>query len=137
MVLITEHKSPDAWRAWVLNIGRDVMAAAGLTPSSIAIEASPTAAPAIAHVNEGRWIANCPAADCTAALVLHESAPFLCPLCLNAAAGYAPRRVAWPAEAAEIEAALALRPRVVTRNWVPGEPVAALLAENVREGVTA
>lgn len=135
MVLITEHKSPEAWREWLLNIGSDAMAAAGIT--SIALEASEDAEPAIAYVNEGRWIANCPAADCTAALVLHASAPFLCPLCLNAAAGYVPRRVEWPAEVLEIEAALVLRPVTITRNWMPGEPVAALLGENVREGVTA
>ena len=137
MVLITEHKSPEAWRAWVLAVGSDAMAAAGIAPTRIGTVASLEAAPAIAHVNEGRWIANCPAAECAAALVLHESAPFLCPLCLNAAAGYMPRRVEWPAEAAEIEAALVLRPLAITRNWVPGEPVADLLAENVRKGVTA
>ena len=47
--------------------------------------------------------------------------------------------VAFPTddECAAIVQLLAVRPVPSTRNWLPGEPVADLAAENVEHGVTA
>lgn len=85
---------------------------------------------AVAYVNWGRWVADCPRADCANAEQLVRGAPrFACSFC-----GYT-CSVSWPDEAKRIVEALAARPVPSTRNWLPGETVAMLEAENVEHGV--
>ena len=88
---------------------------------------------AIAYVNHGRWIANCPFACGGAELAREEW--FVCRECLNAGgAGRIP--LAWPSDEdiRAIEAALVERP-VINRNWNPNESIGALLVENVEHGL--
>lgn len=80
-----------------------------------------------AYVNHGRWIAECP--DCHGAqLACRTDHRFLCNECGNVAVDNKWRRVVWPLDAAEIEAALTGRPRA-NQNWNPGETVEDLLVE--------
>lgn len=72
---------------------------------------------ALAYVNHGRWIADCPRPHCGNAVGLHpKQAVFHC-----AGAGgcqlMAP--VEWPDDVDDITAALAQRPIPTTRNWAP------------------
>lgn len=84
-------------------------------------------------VNEGRWVAGC--SECGGAqLAARTDHRFMCHICGNVAAGGRWRRVIWPADVAAIEAALAKRPQLRTRNWSPGETVEQLLAENEHQG---
>lgn len=105
------------------------------------------AEPAIAYVNEGRWLADCPTTGCAGAMLLLEDAPFMCGACFNAAAGYRYRPVEWPARSDHqaIEAILVERPAPQTRNWTgraraawgkaEGETIEDLIAENERHAV--
>ena len=90
--------------------------------------------PIPAVVNAGRWVVQCP--DCTGAQMCAVSDPrFLCVNCLNAGNGGQWRPVAVPANRTAIEALLLVRPLAVNRNWLPGETVAHLQAENTAAGV--
>lgn len=84
----------------------------------------------VAVVNHGRWVAECPAAECPEA---HKVTPpadlFKCGNCGATAAVTFP--AGWPA----ISAVLALRPVPQTRNWTPPETVADLTAENATRGL--
>lgn len=100
------------------------------------------AAPALARVNysehEGqtRWIADCP--DCMNAMYVWIRGPhlFFCADCLNASIGHRWRVVTVPRQWRRIEQALGPRP-LKNQHWMPGETVAALLAENEAHGVAA
>lgn len=102
-------------------------------------EVADDAPPALAYVNplpDGtvRWIAQCP--DCqargrTAAGYVWMSQPLtFCMRCANRSIGGRWRRVTVPANRAEIEGLLMLRPDPETRAWIPGETVEQLQAEN-------
>ena len=92
---------------------------APLGPKSVAVEV---------YVNQGRWIVECP--DCRGAQLASLTDPrFMCNCCGNAAIGGSWRPVAWPKSADQIEALLADRPRD-NQNWLPGEPLKALRADN-------
>lgn len=83
-------------------------------------------------LNQGRWIACCP--DCNGAqLASQTDQRFLCNECANIANGGAWRPTAWPPDRPAIEAALDRR-QPANQNWVPGETVADLLAENAANG---
>ena len=88
---------------------------------------------AVAYVNHGRWIANCPFGCGGAELAREEW--FVCRECLNAG-GNGRIPLAWPAgdDVRAIEAALVVRP-VLNRNWNPDESIGCLLAENVEHGL--
>lgn len=87
-------------------------------------------APALAYVNHGRWVADCPSPGCGGAMLVLKGGEFLCGTCFNAAIGGEYRPIEWPAEAAQIEALLIGRPLAVHMNWNPGETLAQLEAEN-------
>jgi hypothetical protein len=98
--------------------------------------------PLIARVNHGTWIASC---DCGAppggvpsagGLVWFEAPWIWCLSCQNAANGHAWRAVDVPPPRLrqQIDAVLAYRPEVETRNWNPTETVADLVAENRAHG---
>lgn len=85
------------------------------------------------YINEGRWIAGCP--DCNGAqLAAREDKRFMCNECANIAVGGLWRPVVWPQAVAAIEEVLEVR-EDTNANWLPGETVADLLAENVEHGL--
>ena len=96
------------------------------------------------QINHGRWIIECPCcpsaalARCGSLLGDDGQDRFLCSECNNAAAGGRYFEVAWPARKTTIRALklLAKRPNE-NRNWLPGEPVEMLEAENVEHGLAA
>jgi hypothetical protein len=95
---------------------------------------------ATAYVSMGVWVAGCPRPWCIHAdhcgpgpqtgrvggLTLDLWHCFRCGLVCPAD---------WPAAAADINALLAARPQPETRNWLPGETVEDLLAENAIHGL--
>lgn len=86
--------------------------------------------PAVAYVNHGRWVADCPTPGCGGAMLVLRGGEFLCGTCFNAEIGGEYRPIEWPADPEAIEALLVVRPLPVHMNWAPGEPLAVLAAEN-------
>lgn len=85
------------------------------------------------YANYGRWIAECP--DCQGAQLACRTDPrFLCNECGNVTVGGLWRPVIWPADVTGIETALQNRP-LGNQNWVPGEQVSDLKADNAKHGV--
>lgn len=89
---------------------------------------------AIAYVNHGRWVADCPS-GCGGAMLLDPEIPFMCGECFNVELDGRWRQIEWPKERAAIEAVLERRRLGINRNWNPGESVADLQAENQEHGV--
>jgi hypothetical protein len=90
---------------------------------------------AAAYVNHGRWCVDCPFPGCSSSQYASRGDHrFFCVDCGSEGRWVF---VTWPAddEVAVIEALLELRPIAETRNWRPGEPVAALAAENEAQGL--
>lgn len=94
---------------------------------------------ALVIVVGGRWLIQCP--TCPQRVPAHTPAGgrvelFRCPLCHNSAAGKRPFPVLWPsrAQADRIAMVLRCRPDPQTRNWVPGESLHMLCAENIQHG---
>jgi hypothetical protein len=84
------------------------------------------------RVNWGRWIGDCPTPYCRTATRLGLYEPvFSCDAC-----GYTTDAI-WPPYAHDIARLLMMRPDWTTRNWVPGEELHDLLAENMEHGVLA
>jgi hypothetical protein len=81
--------------------------------------------PATPYLNHGRWVANC---SCNGAELVSEDADMLCGSCGTITP------LVWPGESAAVEEAVRLRP-THNQNWVPGEPVADLVADNIRHGI--
>lgn len=99
-------------------------------PVNLRAEVSSTTDAIMVYVNHGRWIAECP--DCHGAqLSSPADRRFMCHCCGNVAINGKWRPVLWPAGTTGLEAALEQRPKLA-RNWLPGETVAHLLAENDR-----
>lgn len=91
---------------------------------------------ALARVDHGRWLADCPFDGCRSAQLVSPNDPrFFCPECLNAQVAGAFVAVEWPAEPEKVEALLARRPSPANRNWIPTETLADLRAENAANGV--
>lgn len=90
-------------------------------------------AQAVAYVNHGRWVADCPRPGCLNAEKLDPGQfMYLCDACRIAVP------IQWPAPQAahDIWEALAERPNVENRNWFPaGHPLA--LAAGLPNGLTA
>lgn len=92
------------------------------------------AVPAIAYVNHGRWVADCPT-GCGGAMLVEPDMPFVCGNCFNAELHGKWRAVLWPDDKAGIETELEKRPLPHTANWLPGETVADLRRENREHGL--
>lgn len=99
-----------------------------------------------AYYNYGRWVVDCPAPDCYGALRVSE-APSVVSVWLSCdcqdeqacdhqqiPCGHS-FEVVLPDERQEIEVVTGLRPRRANRNWLPGESVGDLKAQNLRHGV--
>jgi len=85
-------------------------------------------------VNHGRWAAFCP--HCTgASLADPADHRFFCVDCLNMHVDGRVIYARWPKDWQEIEQRLLLRPDADTRNWMPGERLADLDAENIEHGL--
>jgi len=86
-----------------------------------------------AYMNWGRWVVPCPRPGCTSAMQVElGQRAFQCggmDSCGMVA------EIVWPVDADAITRALQVRPLPRTRNWVPGETLADLVAEN-REHVS-
>jgi hypothetical protein len=89
---------------------------------------------AVAYVNHGRWLADCPF-GCGGARMVQPNVPFWCVFCGNAGAGGQSVPVDWPGDPAAIEAVLKLRDLERFRNWFPWETVTNLRNENRDHGV--
>lgn len=98
------------------------------TPSDVAI-----AGVAYAEANWGRWVARCVRPWCTNAIALEPGqVEFLC-IGGPDACGYS-TVIIWPPDPQAIEAILGMRPVRRTQNWLPGELLEDLLAENATHG---
>lgn len=124
---------------WTLKQAQSRIRQVGISSRRIGRPESPdlNAPQAVAYVNHGRWVADCPSPHCKNAMVLLPGAPFLCAVCLNADIGYQYRLIAWPEGRGAIEMLLAERNIPETQNWYPGEPIEQLATENraMRDGV--
>lgn len=76
-----------------------------------------------AYVNHGRWLADC---VCGSGVMVDPSFQIAC--CFECAAIYS--RIIFPTLYREIERRLVQRVRDAHRNWIPGETLAMLDAEN-------
>lgn len=98
---------------------------------------------ALVEMNGGRWIARCPRPGCagaesfgrcddgTAGGLTGDSFT-----CRPQYGGCGLRCAArWPAQVEDIERLTLARPVPTTRNWVPGETLEQLLAENMAHGL--
>ena len=106
-------------------------------PTPFNPNAPTTGRPLIAFVNDGRWVVACTVPRCGGAqLAALDDPRFMCVTCGNAANGGAWLPVTFPEARQSIATALAGREKR-DQNWLPGESVADLLAENVTIGVRA
>lgn len=94
---------------------------------------------AVAYVNHGRWVADCPLPGCDGAEFVSLRNPvFFCCECRNQVTAHLPIPVQLPSPElrAEVERCLVARPVPATRNWLPGEPVAGIESENALHEVS-
>lgn len=119
----------------------DWRAHAAKYPSSTGDAALPqgiAAGPSVsARIEQGRWIADCPTLDCSGAeFVSFDSPVFFCCECRNAAFGNKTLPMDAPSgkTKTDIEAVLLARADRVNRNWLSGETLAHLKAENRAQG---
>lgn len=91
-------------------------------------------------LNWGRWVVQCPSNDCVAAEKLDAGATAVVCRCTDQqVCAHGPHcstiiEPVWPANPDVIEATVAAR-RIEHRNWLPGETLDDLLAENAAHGV--
>ncbi len=99
---------------------------------------------AATYVNHGRWVVECDAADCRGAIDVSQrlsAAGVVCD-CRDRTACYHQTdpcghiiRIDWPTDLEAIDRVLALRVDPITRNWLLGETVEDLKAENLLHGM--
>lgn len=90
---------------------------------------------AVAFVNHGRWLVECP--FCPSYQYASLDGLFYCAICLNKAAGHRTVPLKLPVNAGEITNKLMDRPLPEHRNWLPGETVKDLARQDeqaIREG---
>jgi len=106
-------------RYWSAPVPLDQAMTAMLGPGEIAIHV---------YANHGRWVVECP--DCCGAQIASAvDYRFMCTVCANVAVEGLWRSVIWPEEYAEIDEALCCRENTANQNWVPGETLEELKAE--------
>jgi len=94
----------------------------------------------IPYMNHGRWVADCPSPNCSAAeKVLPWQAVAVCncqdrDFCQHSIPCATVIALDWPSDCGRIEAAVASRP-LLNRNWYPWESVEGLEKENAAHGV--
>lgn len=87
---------------------------------------------AYAEAQWGTWMARCPRPGCTNALGLVVGQDLF--VCEGGHACGLVAPVVWPADPQAIETVLLMRPLPANRNWLAGETVEQLLAENAEHG---
>lgn len=94
---------------------------------------------AVAYVNHGRWVIDCPGDGCYAALKATDTG-VVCD-CMDEVVCDHPTiphglaiDILFPDTSDDITRLLDLRPRRINRNWYPGETLDDLKAENVTHG---
>lgn len=94
------------------------------------------AAPAVARVNLGRWITDCPQPRCPGTSFVWINGPrqFFCPICGNRGIGGRFRLVDIPDDWEMGERVLVERHIFTERNWTPAETVIDLAIENLEGG---
>lgn len=82
-----------------------------------------------AYVSWGRWVARCP--RCPSAELAHVGQPFVCEFCGLIC------DIEWPSDEMRygIERLLLMRPDSTKQNWLPGETLTDLMAENGAHGI--
>lgn len=86
-----------------------------------------------AEIVRSNWVVRCP--FCAGSQVVDLGEPFYCvDCCMQANAGL-PMEIFVPTERREIERLLLMRPDPNTRNWLFGETVENLQAENLEHGL--
>jgi hypothetical protein len=97
---------------------------------------------AVAYLNHGRWVADCPRPGCANAEMAgldgkgHPGGLGDWFRCRPEEGGCGLRcEVIWPGNVEDIEALVIPRPLPATRNWNPGQSLHELLAENLEHGV--
>ena len=118
-----DGRKPTGWDAYLDQVIRPRMAAAGIRLT----EAVSDAAPLQASINHGRWLVKC---ECNGAELAWEEGLFMCLSCFNAGHGHELRRAGFPVERRAIETLLERR-AVENQNWQPEESLTFLEAENV------
>lgn len=101
---------------------------------------APRGQAATAWICRGLWVANCPnRPSCGGTVAVTYGHPMLCPYCCNVDIEGWWRPIIWPPpdERGHIEELLSRRPFPETRNWMPGETLERLRAENRAHGVAA
>jgi hypothetical protein len=83
------------------------------------------------RANWGRWLIDCSSPWCTSAMQVYPGQ--ISVTCLDCGTTMGP--LIWPADPDGIELLLLMRPVEKTRNWLPGETLQDLLAENVLHGI--
>jgi hypothetical protein len=83
---------------------------------------------AYAFAEWGMWKARCPRPGCTSAMMLVPGQSMYA--CLGAHGCGIEAPLIWPADPQAIEAILAMRPLPANQNWLPGETLEDLIAEN-------
>jgi hypothetical protein len=97
------------------------------TPSAVAI-----AGVAYAEAICGQWAARCPRPDCANAMPLIAGQDIF--VCDSLGGCGFVADIVWPPDPQAIEAILMMRPVFTTRNWLLGETLEDLLAENAAHG---
>lgn len=83
--------------------------------------------PLYAYILRGAWVVSC---ECGETLFYEPGKSFFCPTCLNAHIAHSARPVIMPENRKEIEELLLKRPNPQNRNWLVGESLENLIAEN-------
>ena len=90
--------------------------------------------PLFARIYHGLWIADCP--DCRGAEFVWLDEPyFMCANCINAKVGHKWRQVVLPANRAEIERILLVRPMEINCNWDRTQSPKEMRKENRDRGL--
>jgi|1185.fasta_scaffold108400_2 hypothetical protein len=87
---------------------------------------------AYAEVHRGMWIVRCPAVYCWSAMAVTLGLPEF--VCLGDGSCGEAAPIVWPRDPLAIATLLRMRPDPTTRNWLPGETLQDLVAENAAHG---
>ena len=116
----------DRYKNYRLYVAKHIKERYRITP---AIEwDAPRGNPVSAYILRGSWVVGC---ECLETIYYQPGEAFFCPNCLNATNGHAPRPVLMPDNRQAIEAALLERPNPQNRNWLLGETLDLLQAQNI------
>lgn len=127
-VAVFDPDHPAAWAAHALWVKPTVDVSAALPVDVSNVE------PCFVYLNRGVWVAECP--TCHHAQAASETDPrFFCLECENFSIQGKWRQVIWPKSptAEEIEGFTTTR-LLLNQNWLPGESLDKLAAENLKGG---